>query len=604
MHTNPVQTSVADVVEDDPFQLQPQVNDVTLVDILRQRALLQPTQLAYKFLKYTTTGCSERDWTYQDVDQQARLVATVLTNLGVFQKPVLLLFHSGLEYVAALYGCFYAGAIAVPAYPPRQSRSTDRIGAILEDARPEVILTTSALRATVQEWLNFTSPSIESVVIAVDALDEALADAWQMPAISHASLAFLQYTSGSTATPKGVMISYGNLMHNSKLIQHYSQTGENDICVSWLPIYHDMGLIAGIIQPVYVGYPLVFLDPVQFLQFPMRWLHAITRYQGTATYAPNFAFEQCTRRAKPQDLALLDLSSWRIAVNGAEPIRAETLERFLEVFSACGFRRETYKPCYGLAEATLVVTSDMVDCLPEAQRFDKQALARNKVVAVAEHCADGQKLVGCGTLALGQKIAIVHPEDGTRCRPDEVGEIWLQGESVARGYWQNPFATEEIFGAYLSESGEGPFMHTGDLGFFYAEKLYITGRIKDVIIINGRNHYPQDIELTAEKSHPALISGGSVAFSIERAGEERLVVMAEINPRYRWQQDQLDASRHSSSLDIQAVIRRDIADAHDIHAHEVVLLQMGEVLKTSSGKLQRRACRTKYLAGNLNMWKA
>ncbi len=604
MYTNPTPTNVEDASEGDLFQLQPQSSNSTLVDILRHRALLQPTKLAYKFLKYTTTGCSERDWTYQDLDQQARLIGAVLTNLGVFQQPVLLLFPSGLEYVAALYGCFYAGAIAVPAYPPRHSRSTDRIGSILEDARPSVILTTSALQASVREWLTVNPTSLDITVLAVDALDEVLAQAWQEPAISRDSLAFLQYTSGSTAAPKGVMVSHGNLLHNSALIRRYSRTDENDVCVSWLPIYHDMGLIGCIIQPAYVGYPTIFMDPVQFLQFPMRWLYAISQHRGTITYAPNFAFEQCIRRAKPQDIASLDLSCWRGAANGAEPIRTETLERFIDVFAPCGLRRDAPKFCYGLAEGTLVVTSEVVGDLPVMQAFDKQALARNKVVVAATHNVHTQKLAGCGAPALGQRVLIVHPEDRTRCASNEIGEIWVQGESVAQGYWQKQKATEEIFFARLSDNTDGPFMRTGDLGFFYKENLYITGRIKDVIILKGRNHYPQDIELTAEKSHPALIPGGCVAFSIDLAGEEQLVVMAEINPRYRWQQDQSNAPDHSSRLDFQTVVRRAIADAHDIRVYEVVLLQMGEVLKTSSGKLQRSACRAKYLAGNLNRWNA
>lgn len=605
IYTNSTQTNAEDAPRSNLLSLQLQVSSPTLVDTLRQRALLQPTQLAYKFLKYTNTACIERDWTYQELDQQARLIATALTNLEMFQETVLLLFPSGLEYIAALYGCFYAGAIAVPAYPPRHARSsTDRISSILESARPSVILTTSSLLATVREWLHFTSTAADSTVIAVDMLDATLDQAWQKPPISRDSLAFLQYTSGSTAAPKGVMISHGNLLHNSTLIHHYSQTDENDACVSWLPIYHDMGLIAGVIQPAYVGYPLVFMDPVQFLQFPMRWLYAIAQHKGTITYAPNFAFEQCIRRAKPQDIASLDLTHWRRAVNGAEPIRAETLERFLEIFSPCGLRRETLKFCYGLAEATLVVTSDIVDSLPVAQKFDKEALARNKVVAVAEHNAHGQKLAGCGFPALGQKVVIVHPESRTRCLPDEVGEIWIQGESVAQGYWENKEATEEIFHASLSDSDEKPFMRTGDLGFFYANNLYIAGRIKDVIILNGCNHYPQDIELTIEKSHPSLIAGGCVAFSIEQAGKEQLVVMAEVNPRYRWPQDQVETPNHRPGLDLQRIIRRSIVDAHDIEVHEVVILKMGEVLKTSSGKLQRRACRVKYLAGNLNRWDA
>lgn len=572
--------------------------DASLVAILRRRALQQPAAIAYKFLQYTHAGCSERNWTYDELDHQARLVGAVLTNLGTFQQPVLLLFPSGLEYIAAFFGCFYAGAIAVTAYPPRRTRSLDRIGAILEDAHASVILTTSALRTPIQEWLREYPTGNAVTVLAVDALDETLAQAWREPALTPDSLAFLQYTSGSTATPKGVMVSHGNLLHNSALIQHYSRTDERDVCVSWLPIYHDMGLIGGIIQPAYAGYPAIFMDPVQFLQFPLRWLYAISQYRGTVTYAPNFAFEQCIRRARPQDIAALDLSSWRGAANGAEPIRVETLERFYQAFAPCGLRPNVLRSCYGLAEGTLVVSSEVVGEGSSVQAFDRQALASNRVVAVPAGSPQAQLLAGCGTPALGQNVMIVRPEDRTACLPDEIGEIWVQGASIARGYWQNPEATAHTFHTSLSESGAGPFLRTGDLGFCWAGQLYITGRIKDVIILNGRNHYPQDIELTTEKSHPALCPGSCVAFSIEQAGAERLVVLAEVNPRYRPPQGQPHPSLH----EIQACIRRDIVDAHDIHAQDVVLLHLGEVLRTSSGKLQRRACRDRYLQGKLNRW--
>lgn len=597
MHKSPAQIDMAGAGEREV--LRTQGAESSIVAILRQRALQQPAALAYKFLQYTHAGCSERDWTYYELDQQARLVGAVLSNLGTFGQPVLLLFPSGLEYIAAFFGCFYAGAIAVTAYPPRRTRSLDRIGAILEDAHSSVILTTSALRTPIQEWLAEQTTGSAVTVLAVDALDETLAHAWREPALTPDSLAFLQYTSGSTATPKGVMVSHGNLIHNSALIQHYSRTDERDVCVSWLPIYHDMGLIGGIIQPAYAGYPAVFMDPVQFLQFPLRWLYAIAQHRGTITYSPNFAFEQCIRRARPQDIAALDLSSWRGAANGAEPIRVETLERFYQTFAPCGLRPGTLRSCYGLAEGTLVVSSEIVeDGSAGVQAFDRQALACNRVVPVPAGSPQAQQLAGCGAPALGQRVMIVRPEDRTACLPDEIGEIWVQGESVARGYWQNPQATAQTFHASLRESGEGPFLRTGDLGFFCAGQLYITGRIKDVIILNGRNHYPQDIELTTEKSHPALCPGGCVAFSIEQDRAERLIVLAEVNPRYRPPQGQANPSMH----EIQACIRRSIAEAHDIHVQEVVLLSLGAVLKTSSGKLQRRACRDQYLQGRLNRW--
>lgn len=586
---------------------QTEIQASTLVDIVRWRAVQQPFQLAYTFLEYKNERCQEKTFTYKELDRQARSIGAMLERMNAFQKPVLLLFHSGLDYVAAFFGCLYAGAIAVPAYPPRHSRSVDRIQSILEDAQPELILTTGARVTGIQQWLTTTPALAVPPVISIDTLDVAQAALWKEPELSADHLALLQYTSGSTSNPRGVMVSHSNIMHNAAAIQQYTgydiANCTSAVCISWLPIYHDMGLIANILEPAYVGYPVIFMDPVQFLQFPMRWLYAISHYRGTISYAPDFAYNQCIRRVKPQDIAALDLSSWQLAINGSETIRSETLDHFTDVFQACGFQRKAFKPSYGLAEGTLVVTSQRIHAYPVERTFDKQMLEKNKVATVAPDSPHSQKLISSGIPPADMTLVIVRPEKKHRCLPDEIGEIWLQSKSITQGYWHRPEETEQVFRVHLQDCEDGPFLRTGDLGFLHEGYLYVTGRIKDLIIINGRNHYPQDIELTVEKSHPAIRPACCVAFPIEHEGKENLVVMAEIDPRYRSQPDSTRVASLPDPQDLIKSIRQQVAEEHDVHIYKVVLLAMGEVLKTSSGKIQRRACRTRYLANELKLWK-
>ncbi|MFL6234775.1 MAG: amino acid adenylation domain-containing protein, partial [Thermoanaerobaculia bacterium] len=373
------------------------------------------------------------------------------------------------------------------------------------------------------------------------------------------SIAFLQYTSGSTATPKGVMVTHANLLHNERMIGAAFDMDEESVVVGWLPLYHDMGLIGNVLQPLHAGGRCVLMSPVAFLQRPMRWLEAVSRYRGTVSGGPNFAYELCLRKAAPEALAGLDLSSWKVAFNGAEPVRASTLERFAAAFAPCGFRREAFYPCYGLAEATLFVTGG------HGARVERER-------------------VSCGRVWMGQRVAIADPENGEE-RPE--GEIWISGPSVARGYWENEEATARDFHAFLP-SGEGPFLRTGDLGFLSGGELYVSGRLKDLIILRGRNHYPQDVELTAERSHPGLLPGGGAAFSVETAGEERLVVVHEVA---RHRKDGVE--------EIAEAVRRAVAAEHEVQVHEVVLIRQAGLPKTSSGKVQRRLCRQQYLQDEL-----
>ncbi|MBV9790945.1 MAG: amino acid adenylation domain-containing protein, partial [Chloroflexi bacterium] len=406
------------------------------------------------------------------------------------------------------------------------------------------------------------------------------------------TLAFLQFTSGSTAAPKGVMVSHGNLLHNEALIkQGFGHTDDNTTVVGWLPLYHDMGLIGNVLQPLYLGRPCVLMSPVAFLQSPFRWLQAISQYKATTSGGPNFAYDLCARKITPEQRATLDLSSWTVAFNGAEPIRNETLERFAATFAECGFRKEAFYPCYGLAEATLFVTGSVPRQPVVTATIDTAALERDRIVLAAPDADDAQTMVGSGRVWGDQILAIVDPATGLRCASDQVGEIWVKGPSMAHGYWNQPEESERTFRARIADTGEGPFMRTGDLGFVRDGELFVTGRLKDLIIIRGRNHYPQDIELTVERSHPALRPGCGAAFSLNVNDEERLVVVQEVEREHR----------NTPVDEMAAAVRKAVAEHHELQVYAVVLLRPNGILKTSSGKIQRNASRVAYLAGKLDV---
>jgi amino acid adenylation domain-containing protein len=560
----------------------------TLVELLRWRALLAPDQLAYTFL---VDGEAEAvSFTYGELDRQARAIAASIQSSATQGDRALLLYPPGLDFIAAFFGCLYAGVVAVPAYPPRLNRSMLRLQAIVADAQPTLALMTSTIMSRAKLSLA-AAPEMTSLRwLATDGEADHAEDDWQEIATSRANLAFLQYTSGSTGTPKGVMLSHENLLHNASLVYHGVEHSSTDKYVSWLPTFHDMGFMAGVLQPLYGGFPVVLMSPESFLQQPIRWLQAISRHKATTSGGPNFAYDLCVRKINDEQRAALDLSSWSVAFNGAEPIRHATLERFAAAFASCGFRPETFYPCYGLAEATLIVSGGRKAAPPVIKRVLTKDIQHNRIVEDHTGLEDATSFVGCGAALLDQKIVIANPDRLTLSTPDEVGEIWVSGRSVAQGYWNNPVETERTFNAYLSDTGEGPFLRTGDLGVILDGELLVTGRLKDLLIIRGLNHYPQDIELTVERSHPALRPGCGAAFSVEIDDEERLVVIQEVD------------RRHSADLNIVIEeIRKAVVEQHELQAHAVVLVKSGSVLKTSSGKIQRHACRAAFLAEALDV---
>ncbi len=564
----------------------------TFVEVLRRRARQQPHEPGYTFL--TDGDAAELTLTYGELDQRARAVAAWLQASGYSGERALLLYAPGLEYLVAFFGCLYAGTIAVPVYPPRLNQSLLRLQAIAADAQASLALTTAVFQSKIEPLLATELKSLR--VMATDSVADEHAQDWQEPALGAEHLAFLQYTSGSTGSPKGVMLSHRNLLHNSALLAEAFEYSSDSHCVSWLPVYHDMGLIGGVLQPLHGGYRCTLMSPASFLQSPFRWLKAITHYKATISGGPNFAYDLCVRKISHEQRAQLDLSSWTSAFNGAEPIRKETLDRFAETFADCGFRREAFYPCYGLAEATLIVTGGAKSALPVIKTIDASGLEQDKVIEASAHAEGSKSLVSSGRSLLQQEIAVVNPNTSTLCLPGHVGEIWVSGPSVAEGYWNNPSETERVFHAQLAGTPSAHYLRTGDLGFMHEGELFVTGRLKDLLIIRGRNLYPQDIESTVARSHPSLLPEGGAAFSVDVAGEERLVIVQEVKAQ--------------RDVDLGAVIkdiREAVAKQHEVSAYAVTLIRARSLPKTSSGKIQRHASRDAYLSGNLTVvseWKA
>jgi acyl-CoA synthetase (AMP-forming)/AMP-acid ligase II len=601
----------------------------TLVEVVRWRALDQPEARGYTYL---LDGEVEGDHlTYAALDYQARSIGALLQSYGAAGERALVLYPTGLEFIAAFFGCLYAGVTAVPLpapHPAQPQRTLPRLRAIANDARPTIALTTSSILSKI-EGLFAQAQELSTIRwIATDKIAGGLASGWENPAVTSDTLALLQYTSGSTATPKGVMVSHGNLLRNSAYINNVFDIIPDGITVTWLPAFHDMGLTNGIIQPVYKGRPCFMMPPQSFLQRPVRWLQAISRYKATISGGPNFAYELCTRKITPEQRANLDLSSWNVAYNGAEPIRADTLERFAATFASCGFRPSFFHPCYGLAEATLLVSGGSLED-GIVRKVQTAALEQNRVAEASDPQQSMRTLVGSGRAMLDTRIVIVNPESMTACAPDAVGEIWVSGPTVTIGYWNKPEETARTCRAYLADSGEGPFLRTGDLGFLKDGELFVTGRLKDLIIIAGRNLYPHDIELTVEQSHPAIRSGCCAAFSIDVADEERLIVAAEVERHYQPVDRQHNGATHNGTahngaphngtphngaphshtngngrllLNAEAMIRaiqRAVAEEHDVRVHAAVLLKAGSLPKTPSGKVQRNVCQASFLNGTL-----
>ncbi|HUN44153.1 MAG TPA: SDR family NAD(P)-dependent oxidoreductase [Acetobacteraceae bacterium] len=561
--------------------------DVT--KILRSRAKETPDQLLFTYL---SDGEYEAEsLTAAALDRRCRRLAAYLQLHNLVGRRLLLAYPAGLEFVVGFFGCLYAHAIAVPAYPPRGNRHDERLDAIARDADVAAVLTTEKIAKSGPSHSRAGGLSQLSW-IATDQPLAASPEDWQPPELVPHDLAYLQYTSGSSGVPKGVMVSHGNIYENSRAIQPAcTMTLSSEPCaVTWLPNFHDMGLCDGIIQPVYSGYRCYLMAPQAFVWRPVRWLQAISRYRATHSGAPDFGYRLCVERVSPEERDALDLSCWVNAYTGAEPVRVDTLRRFAEYFGPAGFRSQSYFPTYGMAETTLMISGGPMHDAPTSLELDASALERHKVVQVAAGTAGSRTVVGCGPPCFNTDVAIVNQQTGARCRPDEIGEIWVAGGGVTQGYWKRPEETATAFNAFIAGSGEGPFLRTGDLGFMHDGELYITGRCKDLVIIRGRNHYPQDIEQTAERSHPAL--GQSVAaFSVEEDGQEGLVLVHEVKR---------DWLRKFPLAEVVAAICAAVTTEHDIAVRALCFVKPARLPTTSSGKIQRSNAKAAWLAEELD----
>lgn len=591
------------------------LNISTLVELLQSRGLKQPSRIAYRF--FADGESEESQLTYGDLYARACAIATRLQDSEAEGQRALLLYPAGLDYITAFFGCLLAGVIAVPAFPPRVKRNAARLRAMASDAGATIALTTSAQLSRLESFIATTPDFKQLRWLATDEIEvNGGATAWRAPALDSNAPAYLQYTSGSTGQPKGVVVTHANVLHNSAYIHLGFAHTPDSVSLCWLPHFHDMGLLDGIIQPLYGGFPCILMSPTAFLQRPARWLEAISRHRVTHTGGPNFAYDLCVQKVNAETRATLDLSAWDVAYNGAEPVRAETLRRFAEMFAPCGFKSTAFYPAYGLAESTLKVSGGSRGDGAQTLTVRADALEQHRVVLTTPQIDGALTLVGSGQGTFETEAVIVNPETRTRCAPDEVGEIWVKGTGVAAGYWNRFEETAETFQATLAD-GSGPYLRTGDLGFVHHiehrehlvhgehaahpahteravcvthseraghDELFVTGRLKDLIIIRGRNLYPQDIEASVARCHPALRPMSGAAFAVEVDGVERLVLVQEAE--HRGQPD------HARLMD---AMRESLAEEFEVQPFAILLVKAGSLPKTSSGKMQRNLCREKFL---------
>lgn len=566
---------------------------INLLSVSRQYAQETSKRNSYPFtfINYAGERPVDLKLSYQELDRKARQIAALLQSRGQRGQRVLLLYPAGLDYLCAFFGCLYASMIAVPAYPPLNPRLESRLSAISEDCGATIALTTRSFMNEQKHKLAIGSPLSALHWCSTDESLDGFESAWGEPSIGQQDIAFLQYTSGSTGRPKGVIVTHGNLIHNLYVIALHLQFQAVDHHFTWLPPYHDMGLIGAILGSFTAGVPLSFITPVAFLRRPERWLLEISSRQCTISGAPNFAYEMCIEKITEAQKANLDLSSWTLAYSGAEPVRSETLDRFAKRFEGCGFDYRAFYPCYGMAETTLFVTGVNRVQYPSILIADKHSYSSHNRIEPATGNVDGLdnclSAVGCGKVAEGLSVEIVDPTTQLPVPDRTIGEIWVNGPSVAAGYWNRNTETEKTFQAQSSNL-DGYYLRTGDLGFIYNDELYISGRLKDLIIVRGVNHYPQDIEATVNNCHPLIKLDSGIAFSTEISEEERLVFVQEFGSKYKEKTDE-----------VFFAIRNSIANQHDLQVYKILLIENGRIPKTTSGKLSRHPCREKYLKNEL-----
>jgi acyl-CoA synthetase (AMP-forming)/AMP-acid ligase II len=558
----------------------------TISALLAHRAVTHPDKTGYTFLD---NGEREsHSFTYRELDRSVRGLAARLRDSCAPGDRALVLATDNSSFIRAFLACQYVGVIAVPVFPFGTSRSAHRIDtlvAIARDCDAVVVISATADR------IRATAADLAPELACLDWVDTDEDGIGFEPAASEPEdIAFLQYTSGSTSTPKGVLVTHRSLLTNERMFAHCFGLTEDEVIVSWLPPFHDMGLIGMVLQSLYLGAHAVLMPSLAFVQRPARWLRAIHRYHGTMSGAPNFAYELCLRRVSRAEQSGLDLSTWRVAFSGAEPIRAATMAAFADRYAPNGFDRTASFGGYGLAEMTLVATTSAIGSYPTTVRVSADALRQGLIEPGEDHT-----LVGVGHLRLDREVVIADPETETTMPDGRVGEVWLAGGDVAAGYWRRSAETARTFGARLRDTDAGPYLRTGDLGVLLDGELFITGRIKDLLIVGGLNHYPQDIEATVEGVDPWIRPGCVAVFAREPAGagQDEAIVVAELaRPSGVWNDPPNPAA-------LVRAVRAAVSDGHGITVGEIAFVRPGSVPKTSSGKLRRAACRIRYLAGEL-----
>ena len=560
----------------------------TLVPLIDEWASRQSDRIAYTYLDKGEDP--SQVLTFGELGRRARGIAAYLQGRAPPGRPVLLVFPNELDFITAFMGCLLAGLIAVPVAPPRNARGMTRLLGIAESAGASLAVGSAMLRGGLQRLRNTAGDGGGLDWLFVDDIPEGLEDAWRDPGIDAGATAVLQFTSGSTGNQKGVMLSHRNIVHNCRLLQSVCGSSSDLRVVTWLPFFHDWGLIGGLIFPFYAGGTCFIFDPADFLYKPRRWLEAISRFRGTVSCAPNFGYELCAGDTAEAGRPVLDLACWDMAMVGAEPVRKDTIERFSIAFAPNGFRREAFYPCYGLAESTLIVTGGLRSAPPVHATLDRAALEAGRAVPIGEGRGDDAKdCVGCGRPLLDQQVLVADPETRRPCAPLEIGEIWVSGPSVAQGYWGRPDLTRQTFSATTGDGSGMRYLRTGDLGFLWNGELFVCGRLKDVIIKAGANYFAEDIEHSAARSHPGLRPGCGAAFGVEVEGAERLVVVHELN--------------YGKKPDVQRVIgaiQKAVSNDHDVLADAIAILKPGSLEKTSSGKIRRQHTKSLFLSDQLN----
>ncbi|GGR76957.1 acyl-CoA synthetase [Streptomyces humidus] len=567
----------------------------TLSHHLAHVAALTPDETAFTFVDYgkDPQGAST-SLTWKQLDDRVGATADGLRCAGAVGRRVAIVAPQGLEYIVGFLGAARAGAIAVPVFTPSLPGHKEKLSAVLQDASPALVWTVEELRQSLTgSFAPNDSPTGCRVITERDLRKAVKQSSAEFEDPKPTDLAYLQYTSGSTRVPSGVEITHSNVCTNARqALEAYDIRRGRNCTVGWLPLYHDMGLVLAVALPIIGHLPSVLMDPLAFIQQPGRWLRLLTRYPGAITAAPNFAYDYAVQRVGEEERAGLSLGSVSAMVNGSEPIAARTLERFQAAFSHAGMQRRIMRPSYGLAEATVFVCASHAGEEPTVTSFDRKALGQGcaRVVEVAE-AADQQAavdLVACGR-PTGQEIAVVDPTTCRRREEGQIGEIWLRGPNVGRGYWRRPDQSGTTFGAVLVDDGSGSWLRTGDLGVWHDKQLYVTGRLKDLVIVDGTNHYPHDIEETVQNAHPAVRRHRLAAFAAPTVDGERLVVVAEHGR-------ELDPGRLVQD-EVARAVRAAVATGHGLAVHDFVLVPPGSVPHTTSGKVARSACRDRYLAG-------